>query len=187
MSSFSRVSKVVMSRPDKLFVESDRGNKTWLFWHRGTQLTVLDKATNRYATLAVPAPVDKMLDFVADKYGLVLPLTDFLFPDPYKVLTADAQKCTFVGMRRLGSTRCEHLLFTQEDMDWQLWIEGGNPPVLRKIVMDYKTRPGRPQFMAVVSEWNLAAPAEDRLFDPQLPKDAKKVDMSVLVGDVQGE
>ncbi len=187
MGSFTRTSSVVMQRPDKLRAQAHRGDRAWTLWYRGTKLTVLDESKKRYATLEVPGQIDKMFDFMADKYGMVVPLADFMFPNPYAELTEDVLKGEFVGQHRCHGAACDHLLFTQENMDWQIWIDRGTPPVPRKVVMDYKTRPGRPQFVAMLSDWALSSSVDDKLFDAVLPKDAKKVEMSELLKAGEGD
>jgi hypothetical protein len=183
LAEFSRETRVVVRRPDRLFAEIHRGEGAWLFWYAGNDLTVLDKRANTCASVQVPGRIDDMLDDLAEKHGLTMPLADLLFADPYKVLTADALTGQLVGTHEVNGVECTHLLFTQANVDWQIWIETGKMPVPRKVVIDYKTLPGRPQFAAMLSDWNLSAAADDDQFKPALPADARKIDLAQMLKD----
>ncbi len=178
---FSRESRVVVRRPDRLFAEGKEGDGTFDFWYQGSTLTVLERPANFAATLDTPGHIDEMLDMVAKQYGLTVPLSDFLFTDPYKILTAEVHSGRYVGQNEVEGTKCHHLLFTQELIDWQIWIDAASPPVPRKFAIDYKVMPGRPQFTALFSDWNLSAATGDDTFKPVLPDGVKRVDLNALL------
>ncbi|NIP96532.1 MAG: DUF2092 domain-containing protein, partial [Akkermansiaceae bacterium] len=46
----------------------------------------------------------------------------------------------------------------------QVWVERGDTPLIRKLVMTYKARPSSPQFRAVFLEWDLNAITTDQEF-----------------------
>jgi hypothetical protein len=180
LAQFTRQIRVAVCRPNEIMAESHQGDDVFAVCYRDTNLTVLDKTANTYASVQVPGRIDEMLDDVARKYGLTLPLADLLFSDPYKVLTADAHTGRYVGLHEVGGVKCHHLLFTQEIIDWQIWIDAGKEAVPREFAIDYKTLPERPQFTAVLSDWNLSAKAGDGQFRPVLPAGAKQVELAQL-------
>jgi hypothetical protein len=180
MAQFTRENRIVVRRPDRIRAEAHQGDDALFVWYEGRTLTAHDKASNTYATLQVPGQIDAMLDDVALKHGLTLPLADLLFADPYKVLTADAHMGRYVGLDELGRVKCHHLLFTQETIDWQIWVDAGKEAVPRKLVIDYKSLPGRPEFSAVLSDWDLSASTRDEVFRSVVPKNAKKVELAKL-------
>jgi len=182
LAQFQREVKFVLRRPDRLYVESRKGDETCMVWYRGTTLTVLNKTANTYATETVPGTVDKMLQYLEEKYGMALPLDDLLFSDPYKMLMARAVTGTLIGMHTAGGAECQHMLFTQDNMDWQIWTDCGKVPVPRKIVIDYKTQPDRPEFIATLTDFDLSTPVADDTFEPKLPEGATQVEMSELLG-----
>ncbi len=187
MVQVSRDSRIVVRRPDATFVESRRGDDVWHFWYQGTVLTLLDRQANAYASVKVPGRIEDMLEEVAQKHGLTLPLADLLLPDPYRAMTAHARSGRYVGLHDVGGIKCHHLLFVQEAIDWQIWVDAGREPVPRKVVIDYKHLPGRPKFSAVLSEWNLSAKPNDEQFKAALPKDAKSVEMAKLLDAERGK
>jgi hypothetical protein len=183
----TRQSRLVVHRPDRLYVKSRRPSAVWQMWCADGNLTVFNQAAGAYASRTVPRPIDDMLDTVAREHGLTLPLADLLFSDPYKVLTADALTGRYVGLHEVEGVRCHHLLFTQEAVDWQIWIDAGAKPVPRRFLIDYKTVAERPQFTAVLSEWNLAAPTKDEVFKAVVPAGATKMDLSKLLEAQRGK
>lgn len=185
MVQLHQQNKVILCRPDRLYVENRLGEENWGLWHKGTNLTITNMAA--YATGEVPGPVDKMVDHLEAQYGLLLPLADFLYPDPYKALTANVVTGSYLGEHEVDGVKCAHLLFTQDDIDWQIWIEQGPMPVPRKLVIDYKETPGRPQYSAVLSEWDFSPKVNDEVFEPRLPHHVKKVDMADLMGLREGK
>ena len=69
---------------------------------------------------------------------------------------------------------CEHYAFRQPGLDWQVWIQLGDHPLPRKLVLTTTTDDARPQHTSVLT-WNLAPSySEDAfVFDP--PADAHKI------------
>lgn len=181
MAQASRELKVAVHRPDRAFVECHAGDDVWALWYRGKEITLLDKTGNVYASVAAPATIDGMLEDVAQKHGLTLPLADLLFSDPYKVLTQEVRTGRYVGLHEVSGVKCHHLLFTQNGVDWQIWIDAGETPLPRKFVIDYKNAPGRPQFTAIFSDWKLSDPPKEDQFEPVIPKSAQKMALKKLL------
>jgi hypothetical protein len=188
LAQFTRENRIIVCRPDRLRAEARQGDDALFLWYEDETLTIFDKASNVYAVLEVPNRIDAMLDDIALKHGLTLPLADLLFSDPYRVLTADVLMGRYAGLDEVGGVKCHHLLFTQETIDWQIWIDAGEKPVPRRFVMDYKSLPGRPEFSAVLSDWNLAASGGEQLFRPAVTTDAEKVELrKPFAATAQGE
>jgi hypothetical protein len=183
LAHFSRDSVLILSRPDGLSAEVKRGAETHRFWHKGKQLTVLDVRQNRYSTIDSPEHIDDMLDDLAEEHGIVVPLDDLLYPDPYKVLTERVKTGAFVDQQDIDGHPCDHLLFTQDNVDWQIWIDAGTSAVPRKVVITEKGDPDRPQYEAVLDGWEFNLPLSATQFDPQLPPTATSVDLSDLTDD----
>jgi hypothetical protein len=186
LAQFSRQVRVLVRRPDGILLQSRQGEDTWVLWYQGPNLTLLDKTAKTYAATQVPPRIEDMLEDIAAKDGLTLPLADLLFPDPYKVLTAQVQTGKYVGLHEVDGVKCHHLLFIQEFLDWQIWVDAGKEPVPRKVVIDYKTVPGRPSFAALLKDWNLSASAGNEEFKPTLPQGATQVELGRLLEAEQG-
>jgi hypothetical protein len=180
MVQMSRETSVVVLRPGSMFAES-RGQEVWTLWYHEKDLTLLNRTANTYGAARMPGRIDDMLDAASRQYGLTLPLADFLYSNPYEVLTARALAGKYVGQVELDGARCDQVLFTNDTIDWQMWIDLGPQPVPRKIVIDYKRLAGRPQFSAVLSNWSFAASADAAQFRAELPKGAKRLEIKALL------
>jgi hypothetical protein len=60
-----------------------------------------------------------------------------------------------VGKGVVDGVRCDHLAFRAPHVDWQIWIEEGNRPLVRKLVITTRDKLNAPQFTVVAKNWNL--------------------------------
>ncbi len=183
----SRESDVRVTRPNKLSVDTEGDDVSRSAWYDRDKLTVLDKEQNEYVSITVPSTIEAMLDFIIEEYGLTLPLADLLFRNPYETLTSNIQVGIYIGLDEVAGHSCHHLLFEQELIDWQIWIDAGQTPVPRKLVITYKQEPGQPSYSGIMDKWNFKPTFAKDLFKPDPPADAAQVQMSELLGTGQGE
>jgi hypothetical protein len=121
---------------------------------------------------------------LAEQYGMVLPLADLVLADPYKTLIERVRTAEDLGSGYVFETKCRHLAFRQEVVDWQIWIdESSNLP--RKIVITYKEQPGDPQYTAFLSNWNLSAGTPDSHFTFTAPPNATKTEFAAPASATQ--
>jgi hypothetical protein len=80
--------------------------------------------------------------------GAALPGADLLLSNAYDVLMADVQEAKYIGRGVIDGVECEHLAFRNFDTDWQLWVEAGDSPIPRKMVITSKTLNSAPQVHA---------------------------------------
>jgi hypothetical protein len=187
-SQFTRVNNVTIVRPNRLHVDTAGDDLSREVWYDGQTLTVLDRVFNEYVVIDAPATVEATIDFAVAEYGLTLPVADVLVDNPYDSLTRNVQTGTYLGLEDIGTHHCHHLLFTQEVVDWQIWIDANGPAVPRKIVIIYKTEPDQPRFSATFTQWDLTAAPAETTFTPELPADAQQVTpLDLLAGDVMEE
>ncbi|MGD0899890.1 MAG: DUF2092 domain-containing protein, partial [Thermoguttaceae bacterium] len=84
---FSNQRHMSVSRPDKVFGETEGDTANSLFYYDGKTVTVFDRGQKTYAVEKVPGTIDAMLDDLHDRFDTHQTLADFLFADPYKVFT----------------------------------------------------------------------------------------------------
>jgi hypothetical protein len=167
--------KVTAQRPNHVAseFEGDTGNR--LFYYDGTQLTVVDREKKSFGTFPLRRPIDEMLDALHERFGMNLPLADFLFSDPYKALAEHATTGKYVGIHHAAGVKCHHLAFTQPNIDWQIWIDAGAYTVPRKFVITYKQTPGEPQFAAVIADFDSAPKTDEHTFRFTPPADYSRI------------
>ena len=175
MVEYGHVRSAVISKPDKLWIESlgDRTNTT--LWNDGRLFTLLDRDQNVYVQLDAAGTIEQAVDMIYENYGISTPLADMLSTDIYAVLMNRARTCRYLGLHHAGETICHHIAATQDDIDWQIWIDQGSEPRLRKIVIIYKQVPGSPRYTAVLAEYKELDKVSEAAFAFQLPPGAEKI------------
>jgi hypothetical protein len=174
---FSRMVEMDVKRPDGLRLEISSPMAARGFWYDGQTLTILDRKQNWYSTNAMPATLDKAVDTAHDHLGIDLPLIDLAMSDPYKNATAKVEQGRYYGISPVLGVLCHHLAFTQENVDWQIWIEDGPQPLIRKFVITYKNEPGAPEFTALITRWNMTDRIADSDFIFERPFGASQIGM----------
>jgi hypothetical protein len=165
-----------LQRPDELAVDyhSDLGGKQ--LWYKGDTLTIFDEPHEMYASMKVPSSIDMMLDQVEQTQHLTLPLSNLAFSDPCQRIRKRIIYGSYIGVNDVNGVDCDHLAFSASNVDLQLWLDRSGKPVPRKMVINYRTEPGAPQYIAVLSDWKFTKQISESSFSPHLPKDAKKIE-----------
>ena len=158
-------SDVVVQGSDKVFAEmkSDYNHKR--FWYDGQKVTLLSVPANYYATSVVNGPIDDMTDFIYTNFEVNIPLVAFAFTNPYEYLMEGVTDGKYLGLNKANGVSCHHLLFIEEDVEWQIWIEVGNVIVPRKYTVTFMDDLGAPKFSASISNWDFSAFTPDALFN----------------------
>ena len=178
----TNVRRAAVQRPNRFAADADGDTLNRAAWYDGKSITVLDKAHNTYGQVEVPPTIDEALDAVAERYGIEPPLEDFLFSDPYAVLTEAVRHGRYLGLHHAGGVLCHHLVFVQDTIEWQIWIDAGSDPLPRKFVITYVRHPGEPQYSAVLRKWNLSPTFPEGLFTFEPPPGARRVEFSRITG-----
>ena len=84
--------------------------------------------------------------------------------------------CHHVGFRR----RCGQ---GREAIDWQAWVEDGAVPLVRKAVIDFKTEPGSPKWLVLLSKWDLETPLPDFVFQFDPPLGASEIEFVKVIDE----
>ena len=87
--------------------------------------------------LSRPLLVARIFD-AQDAFDIDAPLSDLIYPDAYNVLTQNVHSGHYVGLHLVRGIQCHHLVFIQDDIDWQIWIENSQTPLPRKMVITSK-------------------------------------------------
>ncbi len=176
---YARHVTLELERPNHAAGVSDGDAGRRRFWYDGTQITTVDEKARTYSQFDVPDTYDAMVDTMASRYDTPLPVADFLVSDAYPQLMEGVTTALFVGENHVGDDLCDHLAFETEDRDWQVWITPGAQPLLRKLVVAFKTLPNCPQYIAVIQNWELSPTFGASDFKPAIPNDAIKVERQV--------
>lgn len=151
-------------RPNRAYVESTGDAINRRSWYDGKTLTLLDTLDGVYGVVDVPDTIDKALDFLAQKYGVTIPLADLLLSDPYGMTMPGVRSGRSVGQHDVHGRPCHHLTFQSENVDWQVWIQVDGEPLFRKLVITYRNLPGVPQYVAFLDDWDFDTKFDDATF-----------------------
>jgi hypothetical protein len=154
--------QIAVRRPDRLRAElsGDLGER--LFVYDGKSLGVYVKGENYFGSVAAPGTLRETLDTL-EQHAIDLPLVDVVFVAMGGKLEATIQDAGEVGASMVDGVPCTQLAFRGANVDWQLWVEQGERPVPRKLVITTNDEPTRPQYVAVM-RWDVAPAQTEESF-----------------------
>jgi hypothetical protein len=178
---FTNSGEALLSRPDKLRAHRMGGYSDVALFYDGKTASIYGKSVNAYAQFDAPGTVDQLIAALRAGHGVALPGADLLQSGAYEILVAGVLEAKHVGRGVIDGRECEHLAFRNADTDWQLWVEVGERPVPRKLVITSKTVNSAPQYTLRVKSWKTGVqPAADAFtFAP--PAGAQKLGPDALI------
>ncbi len=184
---FSAAVEVTIKRPDRLFgLRTFDDGKIRRFWYDGKTAMMYDEKENVYGKIPVPDTIDEMLDYLEEVIKNPRPLADLLYSDLSHLATLPVSGA-YVGESYLVGVACDHIAFRGESVDWQVWVDRGEKPLIRKVVITYKELPGGPQFAARLDQWNVMPEISDSLFQFSPPEGAQRIRVVVLQPEEEKE
>lgn len=178
---FSSSSEVLLSRPDKLRAHRRSGHAEVTAFFDGRTYTVESRVLAGYAQIEAPGSLDQLIEILREGYGVSLPAADLLKSNSYDLLVAGVQEAKYIGRGIVDGVNCEHLAFRNFDTDWQLWVEVGDRPFPRKMVITTKTMNSAPQYTLRVKSWKAGVAPAPGAFTFVPPAGAKKLDPNSLL------
>ncbi len=174
---------VYLKKPDKFYVGYVTDLGGYKLWYDAGQATLLQVPLNDFSLATLPGTVDQALNKLKEEYQFTPALSEFLFIDTYKVMTADVISGAYFGISKVMGTNCHHLVFVEKDIDWQIWIEAGKRPIPRKLVITYKNVAESPQFIALIKDWIFGKPITNFAFKPEIPDVNNRVEFNQITGN----
>jgi hypothetical protein len=173
VQSSSKVN-LLAARPNRLRVEVTGDSPNRLYLYDGKNFTIYGQFTNDYATVPAPPTIAELMDKLSDRFDIDLPLVDLFRWGVDEDDTKKIRTAVDIGLSAVDGVTCEQYAFHQDDIDWQIWIQLGQYPLPRKLVIRTLTDEAKPQHSEVLT-WNLAPSFNDAafIFDP--PPDAHRI------------
>jgi hypothetical protein len=141
------------------------------------------RATQSYASLPVPNTIQQMMYVVMGRFGVDFPLADFLTNAPDKAFLSGVTAGRELSTVTIDGVPCRHLVFSQPPgLELELWLETDRAVPRRLIVID-NTLPGRPNFVAEMSDWNFSIHPGDADFTFTPPEGARQIVFGVARGE----
>ncbi len=173
---FSGAADLSVRQPDGLYIEYGDKFSSKELWYDGKTFTLHDHLKNVYMRVDAKSNIRDALTELRDQYDVLLPLMSLLRGNPADDYGAGVTVRRYIGIHDVEGIPCHHLLFRGDEIDWQLWIQEGDKPLLRKYVVTYKRLEGSPQEVGVLTEWELNPVLKDQLFKADVPEDAIRAD-----------
>lgn len=150
------------------------------FYYDGKQFTVVAPELHYYATAPAPPTIRETLDAIYNKYGIALPIEDlFRWNDPASNRAENVSSAFAVGPATVDGVPTDHYAFREGVHDWEIWIQKGDQPLPRKLVIVDRSDQARPAYVARLS-WTLnpTLTTADFTFTPG--PDAKQIHLAAV-------
>lgn len=172
---------ILARMPDRLRAEVSNDRFERMFFFDGKNFTLYGRRINLFATVPAPDTVGKLADQLDAEHGLTVPLVDLFRWGSEGWTTDDITGAKDLGPATVAGITCEQYAFRTADVDWQVFIQRGDYPLPRKLVITDRTDEARPQRTSVFT-WNLAPSfsADAFTFDP--PEGAGRVLLAKAAG-----
>lgn len=151
---FHHHTDVQVVQPDKLLISVAQATSARQFFYDGKQFALYDGHYGYYTNGPAPATIDALLDDIASRYGIELPLADLF---RWGSTTADEvgiSEALLIGDEQLDGRTCTHYAYRQPDVDWQLWVRKGPAPLPCRLVISRRDIAQRPRH-SVNFSWDL--------------------------------
>jgi hypothetical protein len=139
--------------PNKLRSEISGDELERLFVYDGATLTMYSPDDSVYTRTKAPDTIGKLVERLLNA-GIEMPMIDMLYSAHHASLTEAVHTGILVGDSNIDGVDCDHLAFRQAQIDWQLWVEQGDKPLPRKLLITTRYAVGDPQYQ-VTMRWNL--------------------------------
>jgi len=178
---FASSGETLVSRPDKIRAHRVGGYADVAMVFDGKVVSILGKSVNGYAQFDAPGSLDQLFEALRVGHGVALPGADLLLSNSYSVLVADVKEAKHIGRGVVEGVECEHLAFRNGETDWQLWVEVGDAPFPRKLVITSKTLNCAPQYTMRVRSWKVGVQPAADAFTFAAPAGAQKLSPDALI------
>ena len=170
----SKVANIVARMPDRLFATMAGDDLDRLLFYDGKTFTLFARRAGFYATANAPPTISQLSQVLTDKYAIEVPLEDLFLWGTDRLDTSPIKSAMDIGAREVGGVTCEHYTFREPGLDWQIWIQKGDYPLPKKVVLTTTTDEARPQHTSVYT-WNLAPSYNEGTFTFDPPDNVHKI------------
>lgn len=152
----------------------DGVNVKELFFDDGT-FTVHNSENSYYAQAEIPKDLDAAMKYTVEDLEVDAPLLDLMYRDAAEYLVTSQETILYLTDKaRVGGVDCHHLAIRGPESDVQLWVQEGDKPMLRKIIITSKWEGGSPRFVANLS-WDTDPEFGDGVFQFKAPEGAANI------------
>lgn len=179
---FGNSREIAVRRPDRMRIDIlDWDGTSEILAYDGARVWIASPSRHAYSRMAQTGELEQVLAQLGTEYDSPAQLADLLDPELYARLRPVIESGSRVGLVYLDGRPCEQVVFRTGKVDFQLFVEQGATPVPRRLVIDYRDEPGRPQFRASLGDWDLEPELPDVYFEISPPIGAQLVSFDELL------
>lgn len=189
------VHTLILERPRRLALRRQEGETGATIVCDGKNIYVHHTIARQYVVGPNPESVDGLPGggsrFAAVATGMAyMPFVDMLLrKDPYAAIMDGVRRVEYVGREKLDEVECHRLRFDHPEFGWDMWIEAGDRPLVRKVVPDVKTlfakmaagppggRPPNAKAEITFDNWKVDIELPDDAFKFEPPDGVVRADM----------
>jgi hypothetical protein len=174
--TFFHTTEITVQRPDKThLIFKGRGERVDFYGSKGS-ITMYAPDKKLYTTIPAQGTIDDNLAEITAK-GIDMPIGPFLSSHLYELVSKNLITAYVVGRTKLYDQDVHQLAFTSPDVDWQLWVIGGESPRIVRAESVNKKLEGKPRTIVQFLDWNLSPTVSADEFAFTKPADAQRIDI----------
>jgi hypothetical protein len=179
--TFFHTTEITVQRPDKThLIFKGRGERVDFYGTKGS-ITMYAPDAKLYATVPAKATIDDNFADITAK-GIDMPVGPFLCSNLFEMVSKNLITGYVIGRAKIYDQDVHQLAFTSPDVDWQLWVTGGESPRIVRAESVNKRLEGKPRTIVQFLDWNLSPTIAPDEFTFTKPADAHQIDMLTPTG-----
>lgn len=175
--------QLAIDRPNRLRMterRDDGSSNDTLF--DGTKITIWDGHQKVFAQADQPETIDDSLIYFVRDLRMRLPLAPLFMNRLSMQLDSHITTIDYVEATRATGVPTNQVAARMDTgVDLQMWIADGDRPLPQRVVLTYRNAPGKPQFFAQFSNWNLQPRFDAKTFTFDAPPDARQIAFAVQI------
>jgi hypothetical protein len=161
-----------VQRPNKLRADMRTVNGRRELIYDGKTVTLYTPAQKYYSQAKFDDNLGVLAQRLRERFALEIPSTDLFLWGTDAAPVDNMQSAMNAGQDIVGGEICDHYVFRQGEIDWQIWIATGARPLPRKLVITNRADEARPQSVTLY-KWKPSPKFGNDVFAFKPPKDAK--------------
>lgn len=195
--------EIKVQRPNRVSMVVTKGTMGSTLVSDGQQLTTYWPALGQYTVEDAPETLDEIspggglgkFNLSAGQAGVFL--AALMSSDIGATMLEGVNETTYLGVEELDGVECHHCRFEQDEMDWEMWVNTGDQPLIRKFAVDLgkqvaelgdqapMVKDAKIEAEHAFHAWNVGVAFAEDSFAYSPPSEAKQVDS--FFGDLGGD
>jgi hypothetical protein len=173
--------RIIIQRPNRIRMESHERNGHQLqVIYNGKKVSFFSPRENKYATKSKTGTLDDFLNHLVNDLKVQIPLAQVGYNNFNEIAMKDFDTGFKVEESVVAEILCDHLVFQNDQIDFQIWIRKSGDPLPVRWIITYKNEEGQPQFWVQFIEWNLNPRIKNSTFTFTPPKGAERIQFAPL-------